>query len=57
MFTWTYYRRGTFHIVVAATSSEALSILRDDKGSTWADWQLTSKAELTFATLPAQKLA
>jgi hypothetical protein len=57
MFVWTFYRRGLWFVTTAETSAEALDALRAEKGSVWFDWQLTSKAPLSFDNLPAQKLA
>ena len=57
MFVSTYFRRGNFVTVVAQSSPEALDALPAEVGSLWSDYQLTAKATLSFANLPAQKVS
>lgn len=52
MFVFKYYRRGLWFECVAGSDQEALDQLRAEKGSVWLDWQLASKVQLTWDTLP-----
>lgn len=54
---YTYFRRGLWQTICAESSTQALDLLRAEVGSTWGDWQLTGVADLTWQTLPAQKVS